>query len=355
MHTAAVNLPADATVRRILIIKWSALGDVVLASALFEDIHRAFADREIHLNVLPPWDALFREDPRFHQVFASHLRDRHHPIRALRQWLSHVRRMRYDLVIDLQSNDRSRLLLALLRLGGRRIPYRVGNHLRFPYNIGPIDLPRSVHAATRMRAALQAAGIPAVTPRPVLHIPEHNRARARALQQAHGLQPGRYAVLMPGCQAAGYLKRWGMERYGALARRLHAAGLERIVLIGGADERDECRGIEQACGPWLVNLCEQTELFDLVPLCESARLIVANDTGTAHLAAVTTVPTTVLCGPTDPRRVKPLGDNVLALQADLPCRNCYRKHCSHHSCMAMLTPPLVFRHLWRTGQLPKPG
>ncbi|MBK8183143.1 MAG: hypothetical protein IPK63_09720 [Candidatus Competibacteraceae bacterium] len=52
-----------------------------------------------------------------------------------------------------------------------------------------------------------------------------------------------------------------------------------------------------------------------------------------------------ICGPTDPRRVKPLGDNVTAVQADLPCVNCYRKTCSHHSCMAMLTPSRIWRHL----------
>jgi ADP-heptose:LPS heptosyltransferase len=97
------------------------------------------------------------------------------------------------------------------------------------------------------------------------------------------------------------------------------------VLVGGPDEIEECQRIAQACGPWLINLCGQTAILDIPPLCEPARFIVANDTGTAHLAAATTVPMLVLCGPTDPRRVKPLGDNVTTLQADLPCINCYRK------------------------------
>jgi len=68
---------------------------------------------------------------------------------------------------------------------------------------------------------------------------------------------------------------------------------------------------------------------------------VANDTGTAHLASATGRPMVVICGPTDPRRVKPLGDNVDAFQAELPCINCYRKHCAHHSCMRVITPAMV--------------
>ena len=49
------DLPANPAIRRILVLKWSAMGDVIIATALFEDIARAFPDREIHLNTLVPW------------------------------------------------------------------------------------------------------------------------------------------------------------------------------------------------------------------------------------------------------------------------------------------------------------
>lgn len=346
-----IDLPADNGIRRILVIKWSAMGDIVIASALFEDIYRAFPGREIHLNTLPPWQRLFEDDPRFQDVFAIDLRNREHPVSGMRAWLSHVRRMDYDLVIDLQSVDRSRILLSLLWLGGRQIPYRIGNNRQFPYNIGPGELPDPVHAFERMRAALQAAGIPAQTPRPVLPVSERNREHARQLSQAHGLKPGDYGIFFPGCQAAGHLKRWGAERYAALARQLHDTGLDKIVLIGAKDEMDECLKIQQACGPWVVNLCGQTEILDIVPLCEQARLMVGNDTGTAHVASTTDRPMAVICGPTDPRRVKPLGDNVIALQADLSCINCYFKECSHHSCMPLVTPSMVRHRLQQTKSL----
>lgn len=342
------DLPADPAIRRILVIKWSAMGDVIIATALFEDIARAFPHREIHLDTQPAWQPLFAHDPRFQRILAVDWRDRRQRLRQTRTWLEQVRAGNYDLVIDLQCNDRSRLLLSLLWLVGHRVRYCLGNRRQLPYNIAPVELPRPSHVLPRGRAALQAGGIPATTPRPVLHIPEHNRARARMLMDDHGLAPGSYAIFLPGCNASGHLKRWGAARYAALANRLHGEGLERIVLIGGPDEVEECQRIARACGPWLTNLCGQTEILDIPLLCEPARFIVANDTGTAHLAAVTATPMTVLCGPTDPRRVKPLGDNVTTLQADLPCVNCYRRICSHHSCMAMLTPPWVLRHLRAT-------
>ena len=346
------DLPADPSIRRILIIKWSAMGDVIIATALFEDIVQAFPNREIHLDTQPAWrDLLFAHDPRFQRILTVDWRDRHRRFHQTRSWLRQVRSGNYDLVIDLQCNDRSRLLLSLLWLSGHRIRYRLGNRRQLPYNLAPVELPRPAHTITRSRAALEAGGIPATTPRPVLYIPERHHARAQAFMAQHELAPGDYAIFLPGCNANGHLKRWGADRYAALANQLHQEGLARIVLIGGSDEVDECERIARQCDPWLVNLCGQTEILDIPPLCELARFIVANDTGTAHLAAATQTPMTVLCGPTDPRRVKPLGDNVTALQADLPCINCYRKTCSHHSCMAMLTPVRVLRHLRTVREL----
>jgi heptosyltransferase-2 len=339
------DLPADSAIRRILIIKWSAMGDVVLATALFEDIAQAFPGRDLHLNTLPAWRELFAQDARFKHVFAIDLRDPCHQAIAFSEWLRRVRSQHYDLVIDLQCNDRSRLLLSLLWLSGCRIPYCLGNRQQLPYNIAPAELPRPAHTIDRSRAALQAGNIPATTRRPVLHIPDSHHAHARELMAANHLLPDQFAIFLPGCNANGYLKRWGAARYAALANRLHQEGLAHIVLIGGPDEREECQSIAQACGSWLVNLCGQTAIFDIPALCQPACFIVANDTGAAHLAAVTPTPILVLCGPTDPRRVKPLGDNVSTLQANLPCINCYRKTCLHHTCMTMLTPPLVFRHL----------
>ncbi len=345
--TPVIDLPAQADIRRILIIKWSAMGDVVMSTAVMEDIRRAFPNAEIHLNAMPPWDMLFREDPRFAKVFAPDLRKKERGLKGMLHWMRLVAAEKYDLVVDLQTTDRSRLLLGLLTLTGRAPRYRIGNLPVFPYNVRPPALPRPVHAATLMRSAIQAGGIPARQSRPTLHVPQRHRDQARALTMQHGLSHDRYAVLLPGCQAAGYLKRWGAERYAALAMALKSRGIiDHAIIVGAGDEMEECEAIASTCGDWAINLCGKTHLLDLIPLCENAGMIIANDTGTAHMASSTDRPMLVLCGPTDPNRIKPLGSNVLALQAELPCMNCYCKHpCDHHTCMKALTPEIAIQHL----------
>ena len=333
------------SIRRILLIKWSALGDVVIASTAIQDVYDALPDCEIHLNTMRPWDRLFAEDSRLNDVFCVELRREERGLRGTRRWLNHVRSQRYDLVIDLQCNDHTRILLTLLGLGRGSIPYRVGYRRCYPYNIAPTPVSDCLHAHELAKAALQAAGIPPRTVRPMLRVPPARRRFAADLLASHGVNADTYAVFLPGCQAGGYLKRWGADRYAALARKLHASGLPHLVLLGGAEEQEECARIASGCGPWLKNLCGQTEIVDLVPICAGARFIVANDTGTAHVAAATMRPMVVICGPTDPRRVKPLGNQVSTLQADIPCINCYRKHCGHHSCMSLITPEMVCKRL----------
>jgi heptosyltransferase-2 len=335
-------------IRRILIIKWSAMGDVVMATAVMEDVFRAFPGRQIDLNTTPAWAGLFRHDPRFHEVFAIDVRKKGDRFRNNLAWIKRVRAGRYDLVIDLQGSDHSRSLLALLGLTGAAPRFRLGNRGGFPYNLPSEPLPTPAHAIDIMRAAIRGGGIPAVTPRPVLYPSPEHLQNAASIMAAHGLAEKSFGLFLPGSQAAGWLKRWGAARYAELARRLHEAGTERIAIVGGPDEIKECAAIADACGDWAVNLCGKTAILELVPIAQAARFIVANDTGTAHVASVADTPMLVICGPTDPRRIKPIGDNVVALQADLPCINCYGKTCKldgSHACMAAITPELGQAHL----------
>ena len=345
-------------IRRVLVIKWSALGDVVVASAVMEDIARAFPHAEIHLNTQPNCAGLFAHDPRFAEVWAIDVRSKTNRIANSIAWLKKARAGRYDLVIDLQASDHSRFLLTLLWLSGGAPRVRVGNLGGFPYTHQPAIRKPGGHALPMMQSVLQALGIPTTTAHPVLHAAPGRAEFVAQLRQQNGLADGGYVVLLPGAAAAHPLKRWGTGNYAELARRLHAQGVPKIVLIGGPDEVDACAEIARV-GEYVVNLNGQLQLLDIPLLCAGAAAIVGNDTGSAHFASIADRPLLVLCGPTDPRRVKPIGARVVAIQAVLPCINCYAKTCANpdtHACMKLITPERVAGLLpdLMSGEL-KPG
>lgn len=363
LQTAAVrDLPNDPRIQRILILKWGGMGDIVVSTALMEDIRQAFPHAELHLNTQPAWQPLFSHDPRFSRVWTVNLQARAGRWRAYRQWLSEVRAMHYDLIIDLQTNDKSRALLTCVRLCSQAPRHLLGNHPVFPYTLRQTQSFPNAHSFQIMQQTLLTAGIPLRTSQPKLYVDASTRASAEALLAKHGLLTKPFVVLLCGSHAQGLTKRWSSSHYATLAQYYLQQGLS-VVLLGGADDAETCAeiaaanaaglatslSVESTLSPalsaTLVNMCGQTRLLEVPIICAQAQTIVANDTGTAHLASATNTPMTVICGPTQPLRVKPLGQQVQALQLDVPCKNCYAKQCSHHSCMQQLTPDRLLAHL----------
>ena len=100
--------PAHAPIK-ILVLKWSALGDAAIASAAFEDIRRGFPSAQIHLNTLPPVAKLFADDPRFDRVFCIDVRARRQRLdrKASAQQDAGTSYERQDKLVRIPSADRA--------------------------------------------------------------------------------------------------------------------------------------------------------------------------------------------------------------------------------------------------------
>lgn len=319
------------------------MGDVVGATTFIDDIRAAFPKAEIHLNTLEPWNQLFEGDPRFTRVFTVDVRGKKNRFSTAMRWMRMIWHERYDLIFDLQSTDRSRIMLGLVRLLSPQIKAIVGHNPGFPYTHAP-QRPTEPYPGWHSDIALRAAGIPRIAKHGSLHVSEKDRQQVAALMQENGLNGGRYVLLLPGSQKAGWLKRWGVEKYATLARSLIDAGVEKVAIIGGPDEIDDCAAIAKQAGHGVVNLNGKSSILQIVPLAENAACIVGNDTGAAHVASCAGKPLLVICGATDPRRVRPIGDHVQAVQWAGACINCYRKTCNYQpelACMEAVSVDLV--------------
>ena len=324
------NMLENKRIERILIMKWSSMGDVAISTALMQDICNAYPDARIDINTLPPWDRLFHNDPRFSKILAVDIHGK--GIAGTLALLRAIKSGRYDLIVDLQSNDRSRILLTLLHLFFCRVPHRVGNHSRYPYTITPRRPDGKVlHAYEHQRMTLEAMGIPVTTPRPVLHVESKYRERAEQLLAEHGLEHKKFAVFLPGCDANGWLKRWGADNYAGLAKALNRSRGYGVVLVGARDEQKEMAAIAaRVDAPWLVNLCGRTAMQEIIPFCDHSAAVIANDTGTAHIASCCPTPMVVVCGATDPRTTKRDATQSPVSGFRSSCTSLRRERCPPH-------------------------
>jgi len=147
-------------------------------------------------------------------------------------------------------------------------------------------------------------------------------------------------------------RRWEMERYAALVRRMLDAREDVTVLLTGSpSERD---GIERLCklvnDRRCANIAGALRLEQLPGLYEISGLMVTNDSGAAHFASVTPLPTFILFGPETPDLYGPLGDST-PITARLACSPCvtaanHRKTaCKDNVCMQAITPEMVFERI----------
>lgn len=107
------------------------------------------------------------------------------------------------------------------------------------------------------------------------------------------------------------LKQWPIARFIALLHQVVEQRAFSVVLIGGPEARDQARAM-LAAGLSVVNLVGRVTLTQLAALLGRARLLISNDSGPVHLAAVVKTKTVVLFGTSDPatgpRRWGPWGE-----------------------------------------------
>ncbi len=264
---------------RILVIKLSALGDMVQAFGPFQAIRRAHPEAHITLLTTRPYAALAEASGWFDAVRIDP-RPKAWQVKKLVALRDMLRAGRFDRVYDLQTSDRSSRYRSLL--GDKR---RVEWSGIAPGCSHPHDNPRrdSLHTIERQAEQLRMAGIPEVPP-PDLSWMDSDISRF-ALE-------GPFVLLVPGGAPHRPEKRWPSTRYGQLARFLVAGGLTPVV-IGTATEAAEADAVA-AITARAVNLVGKTSLFDIAALARKAAGAVGNDTGPMHLIAASGCPSVVL-------------------------------------------------------------
>jgi len=329
-----IDLPE---IRRVLIIKPSAIGDVVHTLPILGLLRARFPAAQISWLVTPACAGLLDGHPMLHEVIRFDRRGfgdmwkRPDRLFQLRRFTRDLRRRRFDLVLDFQGLLRSGLLAwstgARWRVGFQNA--RELGHLFYTHRV-PIKTTEQ-HAIERYLEIARAVGcdVPDALTFPFATTPVD---RSGVEAKLAGLGP--FAVLLPATNWA--TKRWPTGHFAALVRPLHERFGLATVLAGGPDAAALAPLI-----PTDLNLAGQTSLRELTALLERATVVIANDSGPMHIAAALGVPLVTLFGPTNPVRTGPYGRPLNVLRLDLPCSPCYSRKCVHRSCLQWLTPEAV--------------
>jgi len=293
----------------ILIIKLSALGDVVLALGPMAAIRRQHPDARITVLTTAPYHDLIEASGLADRVWID---PRAHLARRPLTWWGLIRRIareRFVRVYDLQTSDRSTSYFQALRLMGAAPPWSgIARGCAFRH-----DTPHRtrLHTLERQAEQLRIAGLSGSQP-PDLSF-AWSGPRAAALDRL--ALPPRIALLVPGGSPHRPDKRWPAERFGALAQALTTEGLTP-VLLGTTAEAEVLASVQAIC-PSTISLADRTTLLDIPALGHRAALAIGNDTGPVHMIALAGCPTVALfSAASNPDKHRPRGRAVVCLRRD---------------------------------------
>jgi heptosyltransferase-2 len=315
----------------ILVIKQTSLGDVLHSTGHIRTVRENFPSATICLLTASSSVDLYRNCPYLDDMIVF---DRYgvkrrwlkEPLWALnhiRDVLRQIRRRQFDLAIDLQGASKSALFMYL---GGAKRKFIKGIWLGIP---GVRDT--TTHAIKEMDAVLALAGLKVVDTRMEMFITEPQRRRVRSLLDA--VNPRRLPVVVISPYSRWTIKDWPDDRYAELAVGLAA---NCLVLITGADDRqgDIQRLVSLAATERVRALPEKLGIGEFAALVSNSVLLVSGDSFPMHLASAMAIPQVAVFGPTDERRVGPVGTHAVVIKPDdAHCQRCAKPRSCRQRCI----------------------
>lgn len=299
MHGAgtlvALVVPVSQT---FALVRFDTLGDVILTTPVIRNLRQEYPEARITVVTRRPYDELFHADPDVDRVVSlgGQLdRDGLPGIRAAASALSGVR---FDAVLDLQGNLKSRMLVRLLR-ARKRVHYPQARWEQFKLvHLKRFSRPLSPKV-DRFNAVLPKVKADIRTRLPQIRLSEAARLWA-AEETARTFSDSHYTTVGAHPGAHWPTKRWPVELFADCLARVAQKEQSRVFLFGSAPER----ALLEHTAALLPQV--QTVVYCGLPLqkvgalVEQCDVFLANDSGLMHLSAALSVPTVSLFGPTHP-------------------------------------------------------
>lgn len=322
-------------IKKILIIKPSALGDIVHTLPVLAAIRKRFPEAEIHWLVTRGLHSFLEGHPMLDRLWIfdrERWRDLARLGRTLKELLAFrtaLRREKFDISVDLSGLLRSGLITwaagATTRLG-----FKNSDEGSWLFYNRKISGDMSIHAVDRYLKFAEYLGCDTSE----VQFPF---AQDEKIPPVMAELPDRYAVMVP--SAGKEANRWPAERFGKLAARLAMP----MVLLGSPEDAGVTAEVARFSEGRAIDLAGKTNLKELIPIIEKAAFMVTNDTGPMHISAALQVPVYAIFGPANPARTGPYGDIHTIIRTGAACSPCYRwKPCENWRCMEDISVDFVF-------------
>ncbi len=346
---------------KVLIVKVSALGDVVHALPVLAYLHSASQDMQIDWLVEQAFAPFLEDHPLINNLYRLNIKAWRKSgllasVRDTFGIIKDVRKMQYDCVLDLQGNAKSGLFTltsgSKLRFGFDQQSARESLNLlatNRKVSLGEIDF----HISDRSLAIAKVAFPEGTDPQEAGPLPVNNEAQLEVEKKLAAVDFVDPSLIVLHYGTTWVTKHWPLISWQSLAKRLiDELGIRPVLTWGNDKELAAVQSIQHECNDQAI-IWPRGDLKGLTALLARADLVVGGDTGPIHIAAAVGTSTVSIFLVTDPRRNAPRGRDHSYVAANMDCTPCLRKECDlTHECGLSVAVDTVYDRI--VASLPGP-
>jgi len=327
---------------KILILKFSSLGDVILSSAAIRAIREKFPRGNYKISLLvgdSAKEAVLRS-PYIDELLVCDFKNKDRGIRALWKLASSLRKKNFDIVIDLQNNRKSHILswlsLALNRYGydNKKFAFLLNHRIK--------DEKPAIDPVRHQFRVLNMLGIELKDPHLELWPAEEDQRYIDEFLQAGWVGVSQKIIGLNISASQRWLtKNWPLSQAIKFCEELSRRDM-RIAVTGTERDIPEAEKLSAALrGTTIINTCGRLSVNQLACLIRKCNVYISADSAPLHIAASQGTPFVALFGPTEPLRHIAPAKNYIVIKKDLPCSPCYKSKCKNKMCMDLIKPEEV--------------
>lgn len=309
-------------IKRILLITLTNIGDIILTTPIIAVLEREFPNARLDVMVGPLGKGIFVDHPR---VFKVIVYNKHLPLQEKRRLVQKLRKIKYDLAIDLKNT------LFPILIGAR---YRTS-----PIQNTPKEL---VHKKEYHLWKLKQLGIGVAADEPFsIHVNKKDQEYIDALLYKIN---NREKLVAVSPSSKSLIKRWDRSGFAEVCERLIEECKAAVVMIGDNSDTDVIEEIMKDMKNKPYNFAGTTSITQLAHLLKRSKLLITNDSAPMHVGCAVGTNVLAIFGPTDPYKYGPRGKKDRIITKKVHCSPCETAQCRFkHECMKSISADEVYR------------
>ncbi len=326
------NLPLNG-IKKILLIQLGDIGDVVLTTPTIRALKKNNPSGEIFVLLRSFATELLEGCPWVDGVISLNKEKRkfREKMTYQKDFLSGLRRKRFELAIDLRAGTRGAFLSyisgARLRVGRYRGDGKLWRNRLFTHLIKPENELQQYSALHNLNI-LAPFNLTIEDTSPELSVTKEREIGAENILRKEQVPSDKPIIALHPFSRWRY-KEWSIRNYIKLINYIGSKYKVSILITGSIDERDRASKIAKSCKIDVHNLAGKTSLGELAAILKKCSLLIGIDSASMHIAAAVGTPTITIFGPSSPVNWAPRGRQHKIITKNLPCVPCRQKGCNN--------------------------